>query len=259
MSIRSSSPDEWALHRRDFLMFGSAAVLGAAATSVTAAATLRVVAAPEAGAVLSVGFSEHTAPVAADDEHVLSSVIPAESLRVSDGSFRHSGVRVLVHGFSAPRPAAPVSVRLSTFAPVGETAVPFLAWAHSASASSPRISFLASLDENGTLPVAIERCEPVTRWNRMFAVAEPANTLPDLASLERSGNVCRLSSGDRGDVRLRPGTYFIALRRTASDRRPDWSSIAIDATAADFSGALRRNGAPVDFEYVAVTVTNPVA
>ena len=262
MSNRSLVPDagteKWALHRRDFLVFGSAAVFGAAASSVTAA-TLRVVAAPEVGSVLSVGYAERTAATAA------SSVVPAKALRLSDGSFRHSGARVLVHGLSSTSNSQSVAVQLSTFAPTADGAVPFLAWSHSTNRSrtitSPRVSFLAALDENGTLPIAIERHEAASRFGRMFLqqVQPATEALPDLATLEQNGNVCRLSSGDTGDVRLRAGTYFIALRRTSSDRQPDWSSIEIDPTVADASDALRRNGGPVDFEYVAVTIDYPVA
>jgi hypothetical protein len=260
MFNRSSSPgaetEKWALPRRDFLVLGSAAVLGAAASSVTAS-TLVSVAAPEAGSVLSIGY----APVAAED----AAVLHADTLRFSDNTFRDSGVRVTVHGFSAPEKDSLVSVHLSTFVRAGESAVPFLAWSHSARAAgphavSPRASFLASLDENGTLPFAIERSERSRRWSRLFTpIAPAADTLPELAKLEATGNVCRLSSGARASAPLRAGTYFIALRRTASERQPDWSSITVDATAADASNALRRNGRPVDFEYVAITVAAPVA
>lgn len=257
MSNRSSIPsaeEKWALPRRDFLRLGSVAVVGAAASSVTAA-TLRVVAAPEVGSVLSIGYSEHVAPATEANE---AAVVPARTLRMSDGSFRSSGARVTVHGFSATEKN--VSVRLSTFAPAGEAAVPFLAWAHSARATSPRVSFTASLDENGTLPFAIERRETGSRFSRLFApVTASVDTLPELTQLEEGGNVCRLTSGDRGDARLRAGTYFIALRRTSADRQPDWNAISVDATAVDASTALRRCGQPVDFEYVAVTVTNPIA
>jgi hypothetical protein len=260
MSNSSLTPDaeieKWALPRRDFLVFGSAAIFGAAASSVTAA-TLRVVAAPSAGAVLSVGYTERTASTAS------SSVVAATNLRVSDGSFRHSGVHVLVHGLSSNVNNEQFAVRLSTFAPTANGPIPFLAWSHSANRghaiTSPRASFIAALDENGTLPIAIERVSAGS-WSRRFLQAAPITTvaLPDLAALEQSGNVCRLSSGNSGDVRMRAGTYFIALRRTSSDRQPDWSSIEIDPAVADASDALRRFGRAVDFEYIAVTIDTPV-
>lgn len=262
MSNRSLIPDaeleKWALPRRDFLVFGSAAVFGVAASSVTAA-TLRVVAAPSAGAVLSVGYTERTATTAA------SSVVPAKNLRVSAGCFRHSGAHVLVHGLSSQtKNNEQMSVRLSTFAPTAAGPIPFLAWSYSTdrgrTITSPRASFVAALDENGTLPIAIERRESVSGWSRRFLSSAPATKAawPDLAALEQSGNVCRLSSGSSGDVRMRAGTYFIALRRTSSDRQPDWSSIDVDPMVADASDALRRYGRPVDFEYVAITIDTPV-
>jgi hypothetical protein len=268
MSNHSSTPDseieKWALPRRDFLVLGSAAAFSVAASSVTAS-TLRMVAAPAAGSILSVGYTERTAPV--DVSNNAFSVVPAKNLRVSDGSFRHSGARVLVHGLSSPaKSSEQMAVRLSTFAPAAGGAVPFLAWSHTTDQrgrafTSPRVSFIAALDESGTLPISIERSEPAGRWSRRFLQALPATTvaLPDLAKLEQSGNVCRLSSGDAGDVRLRAGTYFIALRRSSSDRQPDWRSIDVDPAVKNASDALRRNGAPVGFDYVAVTIDYPVA
>jgi hypothetical protein len=266
MSNRNLTPDvateKWALPRRDFLVLGSAAVFGVAASSVTAA-TLRVVASPAAGAVLSVGYTERTAPV--DASTTAFSVVPARNLRVGDASFRHSGARVMVHGLSPAKNKPPVEVRLSTFAPTAGGSVPFLAWSHDVDRNgrasvSARTSFIAALDENGTLPLAIERREVASRWSRRFLPAAPATTLsPDLAMLEQNGNVCRLSSGDSGHVRLRAGTYFIALRGSSSDRQPDWASIAVDPAVVNASDALRRNGRAVDFEYVAVTIDYPVA
>jgi hypothetical protein len=268
MSNHSSTPDaeieKWALPRRDFLVLGSAAVFGVAASSVTAS-TLHLVAAPAAGSILSIGYTEPTAPV--DSSTTAFSAVAAKNLRGSEGSFRRSGARVLVHGLSSSaKNGAQLSVHLSTFTSANGAAVPFLAWSHTTDQrgrtfTSPRASFIAALDENGTLPIAIERNEPAGRWSRRFlpSVSVPASSLPDLASLEQAGSVCRLSSGDSGDVRLRAGTYFIALRRSSSDRQPDWRSIEVDAAVTNASDALRRNGRPVDFEYVAVTIDHPVA
>lgn len=251
INVKPEPPmEKWVLPRRDFLVLGSAAAIGAAA-STAGAATLRAVVTPASGSVLSVGFAE---PVAA-------AAMPATALRIADGTFRESGARLLVHGFGSPRADAGVSVRLSTFAPTAEGPVPFLAWSHNGSRSgaSRRAPFLAALDEDGTLPLAIERTETPSRWSRLLALpqAGPASTFPDLTALEQSGSVCRLSSGDRGDVRLRAGTYFIALRRSSGDRQPNWRTIEVETTPNGM--ALHRNGVPVDFEYVAVTVDYPTA
>lgn len=257
--------EKWALPRRDFLVLGSAAVFGAAASSVTAA-TLRVVAMPSAGSILSIGYSDLTGPVPADAETATESLLSsAAGLRLSDGGFRRTGARIRVHGLSRPTDT-PMSVRLTTFAPTAAGPVPFFAWAHTTdrhgrAQTSARASFVAALDENGTLPFAIERSEPLGRLGRLFAEPAPAATTSstDLAALERSGAVCRLSSGSAEGIALRAGTYFIALRRSSYDVQPAWSSITVDRTAADASEALRHYGGPVDFEYIAVTVDYPVA
>lgn len=254
MSNHSATPDaeieKWALARRDFLMLGSAAVVGAAASSVTAS-TIRAVASPVAGSVLSVGFFDQ-------------GIADARSPRLLDRGFHHDSARVLIHGFSRPAGSdSPLSVRVSTFAPIAAGPLPFLAWTHTTDGrsenSSPRSSFVVALDAKGTLPIAIERVEPVSRHLSRFLRAVPASTaLPDLDALEQSGSVCRLSNSSGSDARLRPGTYFIALRRSSYDRQPDWSSIVIDQTSAVMTDALRRGGRPVDFEYVALTIDHPV-
>jgi hypothetical protein len=262
MSNRSTQsdtePEKWALARRDFLVLGSAAVVSAAASSLTAN-TIRVVASPATGSVLSVGYVEPA--VATENAAVDSRVTGARSLRLMDDGFRHGSARVRIHGFSRPAGSdSPLSVRVSTFAPVASSPLPFLAWTHSEDGrgrtqKSRSSSFVAALDAEGTLPIAIERVEPVSRHLSRFLPAVPSTAaLPELAALEQGGSVCRLSNGNGGHARLRPGTYFIALRCSSYDRQPDWSSIAADRTPAAMTDVLRRGGRPVDFEYVALTI-----
>ncbi len=267
MDHRSLKPDaeseRWALPRRDFLVLGSAAIVGAAASSITATATpLSLVASPEAGVILSVGFIDRTGPVSPEAKTSATSPVSADSLSVHDTGFRRSGARVLVHGLTSPEHRTSASVHLSTFAPSAAGPVPFLAWTHGAgrhgvTISSPSAFFVAALDENGTLPIAIERRGATNRWSRLF-VSPAADALPDLATLEQNGHVCRLTSGHQG-AGLRAGTYFIALRHSSSDRQPDWRSIDVDWTSADADVVLRRHGRPVDFEYVTLTVDHPAA
>src|SRR5438045_7296242 len=107
----------------------------------------------------------------------------------------------------------------------GEVRLPFLAWSESGLWNrSGRISFVAPLDKDGTLPLAIERTTRRSAIARRIAalVSSQPKPLPDFAALEESGSVCRLSSGDSGDVRLRRGTYFLALRESNFDRSPNW-------------------------------------
>jgi hypothetical protein len=268
MDIRSLKPEagseRWALPRRDFLVLGSAAIFGAAASSITATATpLSLIASAEAGAVLSVGFIDRTGPISPESKTPATNPVSADSLRGNAAGFRRSGARVLIHGLTSPEHRTSASVHLSTFAPSAEGPVPFLAWTHGAgrhgvTISSPRAFFVAALDENGTLPIAIERRGAATRWSRLF-VSPAADTLPDLATLEQNGHVCRLTSGHQDDAGLRAGTYFIALRHSSSDRQPDWGSIDVDWTSADADVVLHRHGRPVDFEYVTLTVDHPTA
>lgn len=250
---------EWALGRRDFLILGTAAAAGVAATSL-AAGTISTIVTPAAGSILSVGFAER---LQAD-----ASVMGAARFRQADAEFLRSGARVTVLGAFRPEAlaTAPVSIRLSAFYPhVAEQGrLPFMAWSQSLDARgvrnvSGRASFTVPLDENGTLPVSVERVDLTpSRFGRLFASAAPSvgsQTQPNLASLESSGNVCRLTSGNSGDVRLREGTYFIALRRSNSDRAPNWSSLSIQGDEVSAPGGVLRNGdRPVPFEYVALSL-----
>ncbi|HEV7768225.1 MAG TPA: hypothetical protein VGQ76_24700 [Thermoanaerobaculia bacterium] len=255
--------EKWALPRRDFLVLGSAAVV-CAATSSVASATVRAIASPVGGAVLSVGYAE---PTEGTDSGNSSRLIAAQSLRLADRGFDRNGARVTVHGLWRPeaRETAPASIRFSTFAP---NAAPFLAWSYSLDAKgrsivSPRASFTAALHADGTLPFAVERnvlhAAPSRRLGGLLSFARSSaasNALPELAKLEQQKDtVCRLSSGERGDARLRPGMYFIALRESSSQPQPDWSSVLVDRSANDLSaGVLSRHGRPVAFEYIALSV-----
>jgi hypothetical protein len=250
---------EWALGRRDFLILGTAAAAGVAATSL-AAGTISTIVTPAAGSILSVGFVER---LQAD-----AMVKGAARFRQADAEFLRSGARVTVLGAFRPEALAkaPVSIRLSAFYPhVGEQGpLPFLAWSQSLSLRgvlnvSGSASFTAPLDENGTLPISVERVDLTpSRFGRLFASATPgvaAEARPNLASLQSSGNVCRLTGGNSGDVRLREGTYFIALRRANSDRAPNWSSISIQGDEVSAPGGVLRNGdRPVPFEYIALSL-----
>lgn len=253
------APEKWALGRRDFLIMGSAAVAGAAASNLTAG-TIAPLAIPAAGAVLSVGFAGQLAAG--------SGLVAAERLRLRDERFLAGGARLTVLGAWQPLVEEPVFIRFSTFFPHLKAGgrLPFLAWSSAripggVDRVSGPISFVAPLDENGTLPVSVERVVLSTVPSRRLATllsssrAEKAPEVPNLATLEQAGSVCRLSSAEAGGVRLRPGTYFIALRRSIFDRAPNWSSVVIDPEAGTpANGMLRRGGRPVGFEYVALTI-----
>jgi hypothetical protein len=254
---REEGGEKWLLPRRDFLALGSAAVVGAAAWDVSARS--RAVGTSSPGSVLSIGYAR---PQSAPDEvRVVMSALSG----VSDTSFRVTGARVILHGVSTPDETRAVSIRVTTFAPTEIGSVPFLAWERTFVGSghstfSPGIAFLAALDADGTLPIALERYEAASPWASRLALSAPTSAaVPQLQGLESAGSVLRLSSGGKGDAALAEGTYFVALRRTSSDREPNWSSIEIDPAAKDPSTSLRRNAGPVDFEYMAFTIARPVA
>jgi hypothetical protein len=255
----SNAEKPMTLARRDFLMLGSMAVAGAAASTLSAG-TIRRIAAPDDGPVLSIGFT---------DAFDRGGMVAARGLRFADAGFLRRGARLTVHGLWEPQPAnsAPASVRVTAFFPHETDAgrLPFLAWTGTTGATmrpnrAGRVSFVAPLDDDGTLPLAFERAEQISplvrRLTALFTEAPAAEPLvPNLAALERAGRVCRLSSGNAGDVRLRRGTYFVALRQSAHDSQPNWGAIAIDGEAFAKNGAaLRQGGRPVNFTYVAISV-----
>jgi hypothetical protein len=241
--------EKWELARRDFLIMGSMAVAGVAA-STASAGTISALATRTPGSILSVGFAERTGPGA--------SLVSAESVRGGDRRFVDSGVRVTLHGISQPEATRNTAIRLSLFYPhmTSEGRLPFLAFASSIDGrggrnTASRLSFDAPLDDTGSLPVGIERVDvsPIPRRLRSMLPRATAQ-LAGMDGLEQDGNLWRLSSGNAGNAQLRPGTYYIALRQSNRDRLPNWGALAVGDNALD----LRSGGRPVDFEFVALSV-----
>lgn len=255
--------------RREFLVLGSAVVAGAAASTVTAG-TIRNISSSPAGAVLSVGYTDAISRVgSAHKMETGSSVVSAERFLLSDHRFRDGGARVTVHGVWQPegRREDPSSIRITSFFPHADGPLPFFAWQHAVDErgrriTSKRANFVAALDAQGALPLAIERNDraaaPVRRLTRLLSYSRTEtleSTMPSLVALEKAGNVCRLSVGDAGDARLRAGTYFIALRESLFDRAPNWSSITLDGDVVNrTSSLLHQGGRPVDFGYLTVSI-----
>lgn len=232
------------LDRREFLLIGSAAAVGMAAVSASAG-TLNAVARIEGvDPILSIGFA------AADADRAVA----AESLSFGDASFA-GAARVTIHGlWRAETQAAPRAVHVSAFYPVGNERVPFLAWSSNASVA-PRLSFNVGLDGRDSLALGIERERLVSRLRhtRLGRLLAPAEEMPDAAAIERAGGLATL--GSEG-MKLRRGTYFVALRNKSNDRKPDWSSLSVDSAELRAGGetVLRHAGRGVDFDYLAVSV-----
>jgi hypothetical protein len=266
--------DKYMLARREFLVLGSAAIAGAAASTVTAG-TMGSISSSPVGAVLSVGYTDAISRVGSVHQmEAGSSVVSAERFLLSDRRFRDGSARVTVHGVWHPegRRGDASSIRITSFSPHADGPLPFFAWQHSMDErgrriTSKRANFVAALDADGALPLAIERNDraaaPVRRLKRLLSYRRTESldsTMPSLAALEKTGNVCRLSVGDAGDARLRAGTYFIALRESLFDRAPNWSSITIDGDIVNrTSSLLHQGGRPVEFGYLTVSIEPAIA
>ena len=240
------------LHRRDFLILGSAATLGIAAVSSADTTGALAILAP-ARDRFSVGFAS---PASGETQRLR----PAE--RVSgDSDFLSGSARVTVHGLWRPesRSAVPANVAVTVFHAVGDTTVPFLAWQHSGISSAARVSFTTPVQPDGTLPIGIESSrafsfltEPQRRFSRLFrTVPDHDVDLPVQSALAKSGQLCSLGAqGSRG-LKLRRGTYFVAL----GEAQPNWNMITAGTSLNVRSETVLHHGSvPVDFDYLVISV-----
>jgi hypothetical protein len=249
------SPRTAGMHRREFLVLSSTAVAGIAATGVSASTSGALTVLKGASPVLSIGFAEN----AGDEPQQL---VAADRLQLNDSHFHSTGARVTVHGLWRPesRRAKAEGVALTAFFTNGEQRVPFLAW--SGVAGAP-VTFRMPVDASGSLPIAIERnrtasvlAEPARRFASFFTGPRTqAAELPNHDALEQRGSICRLVTSG-GGLKLRRGTYFIALREHSWESAPNWSSISLADGVRNVKreSILRRGNAPVDFEYLTVSV-----
>ena len=240
------------MHRRDFLMLGSVATVGVAASM--SAGTNGALASLVQRQQLSVGFAE---PANGEVQRVHR----ADQLRSGDAGFLTGTARVTVHGLWRPerRRDTSANVSVSVFYANGESTVPFLAWQHSGRSSAARVSFNAPVQPDGTLPIGIEHsrpfsilAEPGRRFSRLFRTA-PENSLglPVQETLAGSGNLCSLAASGSG-LKLRRGTYFVALGRPS---HPNWNAITAGANLNPRSESILRIGStPVDFDYLVISV-----
>lgn len=246
---------EW-VHRRDFLRMGSAAAAGIAATRLSAGTLNKVTRIEGVDPILSVGFADVTTSDSAR-------LIAAGRLPSGDSRFGSNAARVTVHGLwetDASRSAAS-AVYVSAFFHDAGAAVPFMAW----SSVSPRLHFTMDLAGRDRLSLGIER-ERIVRAraldSRMAKLLgfrrDGAEELPRLDALEQSGGLCELQLGRGAGMKLRAGTYVVALRRTPWDRTPDWRSIRVDAKELRAGGesVLRVGDAPVAFDYLVFSVSH---
>lgn len=251
--MKQQSLPNGGMHRRDFLMLGSVATVGVAASmsAGTNGALGALVQRPQ----LSVGFAEP-----ANGE--VRRLHRADQLRSGEADFLAGTARVTVHGLWRPerRRDTSANVSVSVFYANGESTVPFLAWQHSGRSSAARVSFNAPVQPDGTLPIGIEHsrpfsilAEPGRRFSRLFrAVPENGVALPVQETLAGSGNLCSLAASGGSGLKLRRGTYFVALDRPS---HPNWNAITAGANLNPRSEPVLRLGTmPVDFEYLVISV-----
>ncbi|HKO59365.1 MAG TPA: hypothetical protein VJ276_26090 [Thermoanaerobaculia bacterium] len=241
--------------RRDFLLMGSAAVVGLAATGLPAQ-VIRGVVAGNGLPILSIGYWPGALRPRADAPAVPARrIIPATSLHHADPRFLAAGARMRVEGFwrAAHHSVRPLSLGLTVRYPgQGPDAQPVTAWSYAATKSSVlangAAAFSLPVDSGDAIELAFER-------RRSLRTAEEEKSRRALATDLLASND---SVTGPASFHLRPGTYFFAVRETSADLAPSWSTISVDASAPaagmlylDVLGERR----PVPFGYVAITVT----
>ena len=240
------------LHRREFLMLGSAATVGVAASmSASTAGPLGLL--MPSRPQLSVGFADLS-------EGTPQRIRRADELHFGDARFVASDARVTVHGLWRPesRRNTPSKVNVSVFHAVGGTTVPFLAWQHARNSGASTVTFRTPVHADGTLPIGIEHSRPFSliaararRLGSMFATAAPMD-VPSQQVLAGNGSLCALAAAGSG-LKLRRGTYFVALLDGGS--QPQWHSITAGTDLNVRSESVLRTGnAPVDFDYLVISI-----
>ena len=274
----STSAPSLLIARRHFLLAGSAAVVGAAATGLPQQ-VVRVLKGSDATTlpILSVGYWNGSIGTASAEEAkagIGHNVKAADRLSAS-GNALAGGATVRVVGLwrAEQHRATPANIGIKAIFPAvdpksGEK-LSFVAWNHSSTEKSAHRSapskFFAPVDGRNALELGVEMTHPVRqeafltrKVKEMLSISEPA------APVTKSG-VCSMTVNRRSSsLQLNRGVYFIALQESEHDAKPDWSSIkmldpqAPGATDAAGKGLLYRaslTGAePVPFSYLVISV-----
>jgi hypothetical protein len=203
-----------AIPRRQFLILGSAAVVGVAATSLSAEIVRSTVTVEDIAPRLSVAFVKASLADFASNDFAPRSLTVASHLRSGDPALA-GGVRMKVHGIvrtDASR-AQDVSMGLDAMYRVdgrSET-VPFMAWSY------------AQLANRTADSAASQFVVPVGARNPLSLSLFTANA-QQIGKLKASID---LSLGsERRANKLRSGTYFLVMCPKGM-HAPDWSSIRV--------------------------------
>jgi hypothetical protein len=250
--------DRVLLQRREFLALGSVAMAGVAASSLSGQVLRAALAPARVVPLLSVGYFAGSIPDLAAGG--AGRVISAESLSAGDGSLAESGIRLRIHGLSRAAGRQPEAgmIGLNTLYRIGNTRVPQLSWSCSTSAKGVQQAVLASfvvpVDAGSPLELAVSSRALQSVAAASFAGTDAARH--DLGIVEANGrSIAAFSLGAaRGAMKLRRGTYLLALRSSQQQRQPDWLSIRFAAPSEGAAPLLLQGGAPVSFDYLTLSV-----
>ncbi len=238
--------------RRQFLVLGSAAVVGAAASSLSADIVRSALVTENTTPRLSVGFVKAALADFNATDAAPRTLTPASRLRSGSADLAE-GVRVKVHGIvrSASAGPQPVSMGLDAMYRVRghSEEFPFMAWSYSPMTDR-------STGSNAAAPFVV----PVGVKNplslRLFTSA--VSTSPGIAENQtpKLQATIDLSPGsERGSHKLRSGLYFLAMT-PAGAKAPDWASMQVVPSAGSLpllKQATLLGYESVPFDYIVIS------
>ncbi|HEU4521903.1 MAG TPA: hypothetical protein VFT12_07865 [Thermoanaerobaculia bacterium] len=228
--------------RRQFLVLGSSALIGAMATSLSARAVRAVAKAPQLEPKLSLGFIEGNAATLLPSG-ASARILPAE--QISGMQTPAASLRMAIHGLSGDQALRQLGVTsigidvLIDAAGVHDGPVPFHAWSHSIRHRVQGTSSSTAF----TIPGGVR--EPVT-----------LSVVPGGGSALGAAEITLHAGGDGGVYRLREGIYFLAIQPADATAAPDWWSIrAVGTDERRIPALVTGIDQPVAFPYVVLTVS----
>lgn len=254
--LKESRIDRFAMRRRDFLRLSSVAAVGVAASAFAddAVQSITETLMPRPLPLMGVGYWNGT--FAEPSSHRL---VNAEHLSSGDHAFRGAGARLRIAGFwRAPQHQdEPLTVGVNVHFPVAgapDGRAPFIAWASvSPARSASPTAFTVPVDGSNPIELSVDSA---VRGNAANAGHR------ELPAPARTESFVRIGTSGDDVAKLRCGVYFVAVRESAKDPRPDWTSIHV---VAPKDGFLSPNGSgplvaetlfgrrPVPFSYVVLT------
>ncbi|HEY2322163.1 MAG TPA: hypothetical protein VGJ82_04780 [Thermoanaerobaculia bacterium] len=213
--------DRFAMRRRDFLRLSSVAAVGVAASAFADGAVQSITESlmPRPLPLMGVGYWNGT--FAEPSSHRL---VNAEHLSSGDRAFSQSGARLRIAGFwRAPQHEnEPLTVGVNVHFPVAgapDGRAPFIAWASvSPARTASPTAFTVPVDGSNPIELSVDTAVRVNAPALHRELPEPA----------REESFLRIGMGGDG-AKLRRGVYFVAVRESSKDPRPDWSSIHVVA------------------------------